>query len=185
LLKVLALKLASWKLATTVFKSGSCSATMLRSIPSQTMSSVFTFRRRVEFCETDAAGIAHFSSLVQYAEQAEHALFRSLGTSIHSAVSDGSFLSWPRVRIEFDFHGSARFEDELDILVTVNKLGTKSIAYRFDFKLNEKSIATGQVTSVCCRVDGQGELKSVPIPDELRQLLAKYEAGSCDSSDRS
>lgn len=36
----------------------------------------------MEFCETDSAGIAHFSSLAIYMEQAEHALFRSLGLSV-------------------------------------------------------------------------------------------------------
>ena len=44
--------------------------------------SAFSFERRVEFCETDSAGIAHFSSLAIYMEQAEHALFRSLGLTV-------------------------------------------------------------------------------------------------------
>lgn len=44
----------------------------------------FEFERRVEFCETDAAGIVHFSSLLQYVEQAEHALLRSVGFTVHS-----------------------------------------------------------------------------------------------------
>lgn len=43
----------------------------------------FSFERRVEFCETDAAGIAHFSSLAIYMEQAEHALIRSVGISVY------------------------------------------------------------------------------------------------------
>ena len=42
----------------------------------------FSYERRVEFCETDSAGIAHFSSLAIYMEQAEHALFRSIGLSV-------------------------------------------------------------------------------------------------------
>jgi hypothetical protein len=40
------------------------------------------WQRRIEFCETDAAGIAHFSPMFPCMEQAEHALFRSLGTSV-------------------------------------------------------------------------------------------------------
>lgn len=45
----------------------------------------FHWRRRVEFSETDMAGIAHFSSFIIYMEQAEHALLRSLGTSVFRA----------------------------------------------------------------------------------------------------
>ena len=48
------------------------------------MSSAFLWERRVEFHETDAAGIAHFSSLLIFMEQAEHALLRSLGLSVAS-----------------------------------------------------------------------------------------------------
>jgi acyl-CoA thioesterase FadM len=46
------------------------------------MIAAFSLERRVEFCDTDSAGIAHFSSVAVYMEQAEHALFRSLGMSV-------------------------------------------------------------------------------------------------------
>lgn len=39
-------------------------------------------RRRVEFVETDAAGIVHFSSFFVYMEQAEHELLRHLGLNV-------------------------------------------------------------------------------------------------------
>jgi YbgC/YbaW family acyl-CoA thioester hydrolase len=37
---------------------------------------------RVEFTDTDMAGIVHFSSFFRYMEVTEHAFFRSLGFSI-------------------------------------------------------------------------------------------------------
>ena len=42
----------------------------------------FSIRRRVQFAETDLAGIAHFSNFVRWMEETEHAFFRSLGMSI-------------------------------------------------------------------------------------------------------
>ena len=39
--------------------------------------------RRVQFYETDAAGIVHFSWFFRYMEEAEHALWREAGLSIH------------------------------------------------------------------------------------------------------
>ena len=42
----------------------------------------FTTTRRVEFCDTDMAGIVHFSTFYKWMEQAEHDYFRSLGLSI-------------------------------------------------------------------------------------------------------
>ena len=39
-------------------------------------------RRRVEFSETDMAGIVHYSNFFRYMEAAEHEFFRALGFSV-------------------------------------------------------------------------------------------------------
>ena len=46
------------------------------------MSQVYTFRRRIEFRETDMAGIVHFSNFFAYMEQAEHDFLRSVGMGV-------------------------------------------------------------------------------------------------------
>ena len=138
------------------------------------MSTAFVVERRVEFCETDAAGIAHFSAFMCYMEQAEHALLRHLGTSVSNDIGGGWHLSWPRVHVECDYRGAARFEDCLSIEVRIAKLGAKSVTYVFDFKLSDQSIATGKVVAVCCRVHPGQPLQSTAIPDELRQKLAAF-----------
>ena len=46
------------------------------------MGKVFKTRRRVEFRDTDMAGIVHFSVFFAYMEQAEHELLRSLGLGV-------------------------------------------------------------------------------------------------------
>ncbi len=140
------------------------------------MSQVFTFHRRVEFCETDAAGIAHFSAFLCYMEQAEHALLRHLGTSVVQDVGDGWHLSWPRVHVECDFRGAARFEDVLQIDVSVHKLGEKSITYGFDFSLAGTCIAAGKIIAVCCQVRVGEPLKSLAVPEGLRSQLEAYVA---------
>lgn len=147
------------------------------------MQKAFHFTRRVEFCDTDAAGIIHFSALMQYAEQCEHALFRSLGTSVLAIVPSQSgpsqsgkrrVMSWPRVRVECEFHGAARFEDELDVKLSVSRLGTKSIRYTFEISRDSEPICSGNTTSVCCEIDEQGRLSSIEIPSRLREQLQDY-----------
>lgn len=140
------------------------------------MSQVFSTHRRVEFCETDAAGIAHFSSFLCYMEQAEHQFLRSLGTSVINPLGDGWHLSWPRVHVECDYRGSARFEDDLRIALRVTKLGTKSVTYSFEFLLAERVIAQGQTVAVCCRVKHGEPLESIAIPAPLAAQLADYRA---------
>ncbi|HBE68878.1 MAG TPA: 4-hydroxybenzoyl-CoA thioesterase [Planctomycetaceae bacterium] len=140
------------------------------------MPKVFTTARRVEFCETDAAGIAHFASLLCYMEQAEHSFWRSLGKSVVEPLEGGYHLSWPRVHVSCDYKGAARFEDELTVTVEIEKLGTKSITYRFTISSPQTPVAVGKVVAVCCRVKAGEPLESQPIPPELSQQLREFVA---------
>jgi VWFA-related protein len=57
------------------------------------MAGEFRYPRRVQFAETDLAGIVHFSTMFRYIEEAEHALWREAGLTI---VDRGSGRSTPR-----------------------------------------------------------------------------------------
>ena len=46
------------------------------------MATAFVTSRRVEFSDTDAAGIMHFVAFFRMMEQAEHELLRSVGLSV-------------------------------------------------------------------------------------------------------
>ena len=63
------------------------------------MACEYRLRRRVHFYETDAAGLVHFSWFFRYMEEAEHALWRESGLSIHPPGSDVGF---PRVSTSFE-----------------------------------------------------------------------------------
>lgn len=134
----------------------------------------FRTQRRVEFCETDAAGIVHFASYLCYMEQAEHEFLRSLGLTVSDNQGDGTHLSWPRVHVECDFRGSAKFEDILQIDVNVVRLGDKSITYEFEFTRGGAPVAIGRVVAVSCLVRPGAPLISVPIPDKFTEQLERF-----------
>jgi len=144
----------------------------------------FSCQRRVEFCETDAAGIVHFSSLMIYMEQAEHALLRSLGLSVALSATSHSIwpdpvLHWPRVRAECDFLSPARFEDNLLCLVSVARLGSKSVTFRHLIQSGRTDIASGSMTSVCCQrknaqSDSVGSLIGIEVPADVREKLNQF-----------
>lgn len=138
----------------------------------------FRTQRRVEFCDTDAAGIAHFSAFFQYMEQAEHALLRSLELSVVLEDEDGRVISWPRVSADCDFQAAAKFEDVLDIEVRIDRLGTKSIAYGFTFRLDEQQIACGTIKTVCCHIEHGQVPRSIDIPNWIRERLRGF-VGEC------
>src|ERR1700733_10058052 len=92
----------------------------------------FRTTRRIEFGDTDMAGIVHFSNFFRYMEAAETEFLRSRGLSV-TWREQGKRFGFPRVSVSCDFVKPARFEDMLDIEVALEKIGTKSLTYRFDF----------------------------------------------------
>lgn len=161
-------------------------------------SRAFSTTRRVEFRDTDAAGIVHFSAFFPMMESAEHELLRSLGIPVmpprHLTSSQSASLgqqnhdavpcvTWPRVSAKCDYRSAARFEDVLMIDVLVSKLGTSSVEYSFRFHRSDSSgdevIAVGSIVAVCCRLDDSG-LAKMPISVAHREKLQAHVASSIE-----
>lgn len=137
------------------------------------MGQAFKTQRRVEFRDTDTAGIVHFSNFFAYMEQAEHALLRSVGLGVICEV-DGQNISWPRVNAECNYRNAIKFEEIIDVEVSVTKIGTKSLTYGFKFFREETPVADGSITVVCC-LFGHGQApQSVPIPLGFVEKIKPY-----------
>jgi 4-hydroxybenzoyl-CoA thioesterase/acyl-CoA thioester hydrolase len=134
------------------------------------MPQAYKTTRRIEFRDTDAAGMAHFSVFFVLMEETEHELLRHLGLSVMLSDDQGP-LSFPRVAARCDYQRAVHFEDVLDIEVTIVRLGKKSVTYEFNFSHEGRPVASGQTTTVCCRFQADGQPKSVLIPDWLAQKL--------------
>jgi YbgC/YbaW family acyl-CoA thioester hydrolase len=130
----------------------------------------FRTTRRVEFADTDMAGIIHFANFFRYMEAAEVDFLRARGLSV-SLMCEGERLSFPRVAASCDFIRPARFEDVLDITVRLQHLGRKSVTYAFEFFKADELIARGEISSVCCRFSPDHRFESIEIPADIRQKL--------------
>ena len=138
------------------------------------MACEFKAVRRVEFSETDMAGIVHYSIFFRYMETAEHGFFRSLGFSVVTDKTDPP-VGWPRVHAECDYLQPLRFEDEVEIHMLVSEKKSKALTYAFRFrKLNALppvEIARGKLTVVCVTHNFEGEMEAVPIPEALAEKI--------------
>ena len=133
----------------------------------------YRYRRRVEFSETDLAGIVHFSNYFRYMETAEHEFLRSVGLSVH-AQSEGRLISWPRVHAECSYDAPLAFGDEFEVHLLVRHKKRKSITYEFLFHKADaaRPIARGIVTAVCVAIDAAtGKMCAITIPDEADRLI--------------
>jgi acyl-CoA thioester hydrolase len=133
----------------------------------------YRITRRVEFSETDMAGIVHYSNFFRYMEAAEHAFFRSIGHSVVTRNVDPP-VGWPRVHAECDYRRPIRFEDEIEIRMYVTKKKSKSLTYGFWFRKLEGSemvdVARGSLTVVCIRHQN-GRMKAAMIPREIANRI--------------
>jgi YbgC/YbaW family acyl-CoA thioester hydrolase len=141
---------------------------------SSRMAYEFKLARRVEFAETDMAGIVHFSNFFRYMENAEHAFFRSLGASVMMDKLTPP-LGFPRVHAECDYRRPIRFEDVLEIQLLVREKRSKVLSYLFIFrKLGDPEpveIARGILTVVCVAHKEDGSMSAANIPAFLADQI--------------
>lgn len=133
----------------------------------------FTYKRRIQFSDTDMAGIVHFANFYRFMEEAEHEMFRSLGYKIVEDQADGSVVGWPRVRASCSFEAPAYYDDVIDIDITIARIGVKSLTMTFHFRRGELRLATGELKTVFCRFEHGGKFKSIEIPAGLAEKLGE------------
>lgn len=135
----------------------------------------FKMTHRVEFADTDMAGIIHFSTYFRFMEVTEHAFFRSLGFSINTRTP-AFHVGWPRVHVSCDFKRPLRFEDEVEVHLRVREKRHSSLTYDFIFRqVNDEpsvEVARGSVTVVCVAMDAHTKrMQAVPIPEAIARQI--------------
>lgn len=135
------------------------------------MASEFKLMRRVEFSETDMAGIMHFSNFFRYMEAAEHAFIRSLGLSVVPKGYDPP-IGWPRVNATCEYKRPLKYDDNVEIELKVSTKTEKAVTYTCTFrKEGEKEIcAIGTITVVCVSIR-DGKMQATFIPKEYADKL--------------
>ena len=143
--------------------------------------------RRVQFAETDLAGVMYFANYFRMMEEVEHAFFRSIGTSV-CITDQGRQLGWPRVKVSCEYFAPLRFEDEVELRLKIIDVSKRSLTHQVEFVLvgrggeSEGSsptrgdatlgrcVARAQAKIACCTVEA-GVLASTPIPEFIRSRI--------------
>jgi acyl-CoA thioester hydrolase len=137
----------------------------------------FTLTERVQFSDTDMAGIVHFSNFYRYMERVEHAFFRSIGASVVDPPSMGDErVGWPRVNASCDFSAPLRFEEEFTMELKVDDVRDKVIKYVITFtRADGVKCAEGSITAACVQKDAAtGKMKAVSIPERIRRPVIRF-----------
>jgi acyl-CoA thioester hydrolase len=127
---------------------------------------------RVSWVETDAAQIVHFSNYFRYFERVEEEFYRSLGFDFDD-LSEKYNLIFPRVEAYCNFKSPLKFNDLVEIELSVKEIREKAVKYWFKVynKRDEKLAAEGYLVVVA--VDKKLR-KAVKIPEEFVERLKAY-----------
>jgi len=133
----------------------------------------FRMESEVAFADTDASGWMHFSSILRYAERAEHAFLRSRGV----VVFDRSIGGWPRAKVTCDYKIPMQAGDVTTVDLAITRLGVTSITWEFEV-LNAAGevAASGSMTTV--RVGQNGRPCEIPPQERAALECASRKEGA-------
>ncbi len=130
----------------------------------------FKLQRRVEFSETDMAGIVHFANFFRYMESVEHAFYRSLGFSAMLGHLDPP-MGFPRVHAECDYRAPLRFEETVELHLLVREKRLKVLSYLVRMRNLSAApvveVARGALVVVCVAQQADGSMAAAPMPGHV------------------
>jgi acyl-CoA thioester hydrolase len=129
----------------------------------------FSHRLEVRFRDCDAMGHTNNAVYLTYLEQARFSHWRSLwgfGNPETPPEMPGVILA----RVEADYKRPSRYGDVLEIRVTIAEIGRSSFRYEYEI-VNEQGEVVLTAKTVQVMYDYTAN-RPVPIPDEIRALLA-------------
>ena len=129
----------------------------------------FTWTTRIRFVDTDASQRIHYTALFRFFEAAEQEFLRELGL-VYSGLAD-SEAGWPRVRAECDISGALVYDDEIDIEISVNRVGTSSFELGFRAIKESQECAKGKVVIACMNT---GTQRAQALPEAFATALRNH-----------
>ena len=131
---------------------------------------VFVHRLRVRYAECDPQGVVFNAQYLAFADHALTELWRELFGGYMAMIARGVDVVVAEARLRF--RASARFDEELDIAITVAHLGTTSMTFHYAIIRAADGAPIAEVELRYVWVDRESGGKT-PIPDWARSRLAR------------
>jgi acyl-CoA thioester hydrolase len=123
---------------------------------------------RVRWVDTDVAGVMHYSNFFRYFEACEEEFYRSKGATLVQ-LREKYRIMLPRVEAHCVYKLPCKFDDLIEVVLTVREVGSKTVTYDFQtYRNGEKQLAAEGYLK-CIAVDTNW--KVVPLPIEVAKIL--------------
>lgn len=129
----------------------------------------FVHRLRVRFHECDPQGVVFYAQYFAYVDVALTEMWREAFGSYGDVVAAGTDVVV--VEAASTFRASARFDDDLDVELRIERLGTTSMAMATAVRRDDELLVDGRIVHVFVDAATMGKKA---IPDHMRAALEAY-----------
>jgi acyl-CoA thioester hydrolase len=129
----------------------------------------FVHRLRVRFHECDPQGVVFYAHYFAYVDVALTEMWREAFGSYGDVVAAGTDVVV--VEAASTFRASARFDDDLDVELRIERLGTTSMAMATAVRRDDELLVDGRIVHVFVDAATMGKKA---IPDHMRAALEAY-----------
>ncbi len=133
-----------------------------------------SFKIRVYYEDTDAAGIVYYANYLKFAERARTEMLRDYGAD-HSMLQKRLGLAFVVKRCAANYRSPARLDDLLDIQTKIKRIGGASVDLEQDVFLDDQLLVSLDVRLALL----DAMMKPARLPELLNAALRQqYVAGS-------
>jgi acyl-CoA thioester hydrolase len=134
----------------------------------------FAFRHtlRVRWAEVDRQGIVFNGNYFLYFDVAITEYWRAIGIDYPDGFIKAFGTDMYAVKATAEYHGSAEFDDILDIYGRTARLGRSSMQFLLEIWRADTHLVSGELIYVNA---DPATKKAVPLPEPLRQKISAYE----------
>ena len=135
---------------------------------------MFKTKILVRFGDLDGAGIAYYPNLVNFLHEAFEDFFAGhVGRPYPEVYREG--IGFPTVKVEMEFLSPVQYGDQVEIAVTVEKVGRSSVHILYEGAVDGRPVFRAHNVGV---VVDMRTFKSMALPPWLRE---RFLAGMADA----
>lgn len=131
---------------------------------------MFKTKVTVEWGYCDEAGIVFYPNYFYWFDCAFQQLLRARGLSQRELRRRFQAVT-PIVKVDAEFKAPARYDDELEIAVTIAPDGERRFRVGYHLSANDRTIAVGYEIRAFARIAPNGDLNGVTVDHEFLALL--------------
>lgn len=126
---------------------------------------------RVRWAEVDMQHVVFNANYLMYFDVAIAEYWRAIEKGgVHDFHDD--YMKLYSVKATIDYHGSARYDELIEVGCRLARLGRSSLTFAFEIWRGPERLVSGEIVYVHVE---PGAKKGTPIPDRLRSAMIAYE----------